>query len=197
MEAAEEEMNVVDEVTAIVSRVRALALAPEEETAQIDDAIAALPGVESSEYGERHRYRELMIHVRWGGLPDKEIDALARVRSLDIAAAPEVALLLPTAEGYVLVLRYWACPGETLVNVDASAVQFSKPASERFRADLVRLLDRGEQHGYLRGFMYWWVAQPSGTILLDSWATLHPCDEKDRAAYLRTIDWMLAERAQP
>lgn len=190
-------MNVVNEVTAIVSRIRGLALGPEEETAQIDDAIAALPGVESSEYRERHRYRELMIHVAWGALPEREIDALAGLRSLEIAAAPEIALLLPTAEGYVIVFRYWACPGETLLNVRDSGVRFSKAASERFRADLVRLLDRGTQHGSVRGFMYWWVAQPSGTILLDSWFTLQPAAEKDRAAYLETVDWMLAERTEP
>jgi len=186
-------MNVVDAVTSAVARVRGEVLAPEDETAQIRAAIGQLPGVELD--SDNHRIREYAIQVGVGKHFKIEVELLERVGSLELAAAPVVAAFVPTAEGYVIVRRYWACPGEMLVRVDGSDVRFTLQASARFRVDMKRLFEHGLYHPYVRGFYHWWVAQPSGTIVLDSWYALEPCDERERERQATMIDRRLAERA--
>lgn len=52
-------------------------------------------------------------------------------------------------------------------------------------------------HPYARGFSHWWVAEPSGTIVLDSWFALRRLDEREHIEQVELIDRKLAERAQP
>lgn len=118
----------------------------------------------------------------------------SRARPLQLTSAPEIAALLPTAEGYVIVRRYWACPGETLVRVEGSQLRFSARASARFRGEMARLMDAGLYHAVARGFEYWWVAEPSGTIALASWAALQRCKDDDRSEQLEILDARLAQR---
>lgn len=186
-------MSLIEEVTAVVAGVRALGLPSEEETPKIRDEIAAIPGVATADL--EHRYREYVVQVGWGGGLKNEAAALEHVRPLDLAAAPHAAALLPTSEGFVLVRRYATCPDEAFVNVDRSDVRFSKAASARFRDEMHRLFDSGVYHPYARGFSHWWVAEPSGTIVLDSWFALRRLDDREHAEQVELIDRKLAERA--
>jgi hypothetical protein len=189
------QVKLIEQITAVVAGVRALGLRSEEETAKIAEAIEALPGMQTD--GIEHRYREFVVQVGWGGGLKNEAAALEHVRPLDLAAAPQAAALLPTSEGFVLIRRYAACPDETFVNVDRSNVRFSKEASARFRREVHRLFESGVYHPYARGFSHWWVAESSGTIVLDSWFALRRLDEHEHAEQVELIDRKLAERAPP
>jgi hypothetical protein len=122
-----------------------------------------------------------------------EAEDLAWLRSLGIASAPEVAALIPVGHGYVIVRRYWACPGEQLLPVPWTNVVFREAARKRLRRDMEVLVEHGKIHPYAgRGFSHWSVGQASGTIVLDNWYMLRPYSPYEREAFLESIDKLLA-----
>jgi hypothetical protein len=131
----------------------------------------------------------LSMHLR------KEAHILERVRGLALAAAPELVAMLPLAEGTeVLISRYWACPGEELDPVSSTDVPFRDSAVYRFRKDLERLARQGMMHPYVRGLAHWLVGRQTGTLVLNSWSALRPCDREEANDLLKRVDWLLSQR---
>lgn len=188
-------MNIVNEIRAIVAREMA-APGRRDEPSRISGAIAALAGEDSGDILERF-YREYTIQIGGEGLRTLA-ETFEWMRSLEIAAAPEVAALIPTSDRYVLVGRYWACTEEKLLSVRSENVTFREAARKRFRRDMEVLAEHGKFHPYApRGFFHWFVGESSGTIVMDSWLALRPCSARERDQLLERLDELFARTAAP
>lgn len=160
----------------------------------ISDAIAReLPALLGPGVGSilERRLRDYVIHIGYGGLRALA-DDLVTIRALEIAAAPELVALRPLREGYVLVARYWACPGEQLRDVGARS-EISASAAVRFRHDMQVLAQHGKLHPYAgRGYDGWLVGERSGTIALAAWNALRPLSDHERDEVLEGCERLLA-----
>jgi hypothetical protein len=128
--------------------------------------------------GERsdcdHRYRDYLVCVA-GGLTELEA-RLRAMRSLDIAAAPEPLVLFPTEAPLVLLARYWACPGEQLVDAESDSERIPAEAAARFRRDMHALAAHDLLHPYAgRGFYSWRISEQSRTVVLLHWIAQLDC----------------------
>jgi hypothetical protein len=187
-------MNLIEEIEQIVARETSSRA--EHEVWRIGQAIAALPGVATRGLLERS-YLEYVIQIGRGDALKNECAVLTWVRPLELAAAPEVAALLPITNGHVLVRRYWACAGERVLPVETTNAAFREPARRRFRQDMDVLAAHDKIHAYARGIRHWFVGETSGTIVLNSWFALKPCSEPERDELFEWIDDLLASRAEP
>jgi len=182
-------MNIVEEITAIAARESARSDEPIR--MRLWDAISKLPGTDAS--GLRSlRWFEYDISIETRADADAEAEILAWLRSLEIAAAPEVAATIPCGGRCVLVRRYWACPGERLVQASTEGPPFRAAAWTRFRSDMAKLVATGKMHPYARGFAHLLVGETSGTILLDSWFVLRTGTPDEQRYFLETIDRVYA-----
>lgn len=188
---AEIELDLVREVTAVVER---LGHPPhDQDLTPMEDALAALPGVKSRTPLDL-RYREYAVRTARGDRVSEEHALLARLRALDIAMAPEPIALLPTADGHVSIVRYWACPGEELRRLDETKAALRPEAIERVRRDIRVLTGAGYFHPYARGTYHWWIAERSGTLVLERWFVARPGSEEQRDEFIESVEAMLEHR---
>jgi hypothetical protein len=191
MNDATEPLDVVQVVTEIVER--AIATQPEERLHhEIGRAISELPGIENLG-GVHFRYDEYDIHVSSLWHPASNAEELSSMREFALTSAPEVVSLLKAGErGAVLITRYAACAGEKLLPVRDMWVTFGEEARRRFLRDMQTLIERGLHHPYAaRGFYHWYVSSRTGTIVLDSWSAVRPCEPAEGAKALQKIERML------
>lgn len=187
-------MKLIEDIEQIVAReTRTRA---QHEVWRIGQAIAALPGVESRGHLERS-YFEYVLQIGRGDALQNEAAVLAQLRPLGLAAAPEVAALIPISDGHVLVRRYWACPGERLLPAETTSARFRDAARRRFRHDMEVLAANGLIHPYARGLRHWFVAETSGAIVLNAWYAVKPYTQRERDELFGWIDDLLASRAEP
>jgi hypothetical protein len=100
---------------------------------------------------------------------------------MEIAAAPEVAALLPLADGHVLVVRYWSCPGERIIPLNLNA-RIPVAAGARFQRDVRTLAALGVSHPMTMRSGAWSAGDKSGTIVLWPWthlSTIESNEERD------------------
>ncbi len=172
-----------------VEAIVAAAKGRPDELALIRAGIAAMPGNDAGD--GTHWDHEVAIGVAMGRRFDQEIEALGRIRELELSVAPRVAGTFTTDRSQVIVRRYWACSRERLLAVSQEPVKLSATACARFRGDLMRLADAGFMHaGASRGATYWLVGEQTGTLVLEAWAALHPL--RERAAMFEAIDHALS-----
>ena len=182
------ETDTLSQVEAIVDGARG----KPDELALIRAGIAAMPGHDAGD--GTHWDHEVAIGVGMGRRFDHELEALGRIRELELSVAPHVAGMFTTDRSQVIVRRYWACKGERLLKANEEPVKLSAPASGKFREDLVRLADAGFMHAAaFRGMTYWLVGERTGTIVLDGWAALQPL--RDREAMFEAIDASLSRNS--
>ena len=65
-------------------------------------------------------HEDLQIRIGLRGQFAKMIDGLRSIEQLRLSPAPIVAALFSTDESDVLVVKYWACPGEQRLPFDAA-----------------------------------------------------------------------------
>ncbi len=194
-------MNIVDQVAQIVARVRAtppayppaneLEAIQQRQSYRISKAIEELPGMDNRD-PMPHRFQEYTIYVGGGDGESGQASVLRWLRPLEIGAAPEVSALLPFSGGHVLITRYWACPGETLVGF-RDETRVPEAAAVRFRRELGVLADHGKLHPMAVRCGAWAVGDSSGTIVLAPWSTLKTIDsDEDRDEMFAYVDHMLA-----
>ncbi len=186
------EIDLVREVTRIVERLGDPQGADPDLT-PMELALAALPGVDARN-GLDIRYREYAVRLTMSDYYSDEHAILASIRHLGIAIAPEPVALLPTARGQVSIVRYWACPGEHFCRLDETEVVLRAEAIDRVRADIRALTGAGYVHPYARGTHHWWVADRSGTLVLERWRMARHGDEEDIADFIVSVETMLQER---
>ncbi|MEO7735407.1 MAG: hypothetical protein ABIY55_30925, partial [Kofleriaceae bacterium] len=157
-------MNLVEEVERVAARETATQSDDPVEQ-RIWNALSTLPDMDASEF-LRLRWFEYDIAFNTLAEAAVELEMLAWLRSLDIAAAPEaVASIATGADGCVVVSRYWACPGERLEPAKPTGPPFGEDARRRFRHDMEKLAEQGKVHPYARGFAHMLVSETSGTLL--------------------------------
>jgi hypothetical protein len=106
-------------------------------------------------------------------------ERLTELESLKISPAPVVAAVFSTAEIDVLVLKYWACPGEQRCMFEPKR-ELPETVRRRFRDDMVKVADAGYMHPWaMRGRLYWRISSTTETILLEEWGVLEPIKNKD------------------
>jgi hypothetical protein len=182
-------VNVVKEIEAIAAR-EALSDAPYLSW-RIGEAITATLGPGEGD-GLEKLIRQYVVRIG-GQVLVTDSENLTWMRTLDIAAAPELLALIPARNLFVLVGQYWACTDEQLLEVDRT-IDFTPEASARFYRDMVTLADQGKYQPYAgRGDAHWRIGATSGTIVLRSWTALSPLPPDERAAVLQRIDRKLAE----
>ena len=183
-------MSFVDDVELIVQRHANVADSALQQ-AQIDDALAVRCGPESGGILWR-RYRTYAIEM---GRVEKRVERYRWLRSLEIAAAPDVIASYPIAEGaHVIVVRYWATrEDEDLVPATTPGVTFTETARARLLHDIDTLAKHDHRHLYAgRGLNYWSVGSLSGVITLHGWTAMAPSSSgEDRGA----VAALLATRA--
>ncbi len=191
---SDEAIDVVREVTTIVER---LGHPPgdDPDLYPMTLALAALPGVDARKPLDIH-YREYAVRTAFGDDLAEEHALLVRIRALDIAAAPEPVALLPTAEGQVSIVRYWACAGEQLRRLDETKEALRPEAIERVRRDLRALTSAGYVHPYARGTYHWWISEQSGTLVLERWGVVRPGSEAERDELVESVESMLLDRGR-
>jgi hypothetical protein len=119
------------------------------------------------------------LQIRIGSYASRALDYLKQIEPLNLALAPVVAAVFSTDERDVLVLRYWAIPGEQRLAFDP-AHKPGEPARRRFRDELLRLADAGWMHAWAtRGTLYWRVGSKTETMVLDEWSVLQPIEDID------------------
>jgi hypothetical protein len=119
-------VSFVDDVQQVVRRYSSIA-DPVEQQSQIDDGLAGLCGPDSGGILWRHH---LTYAIEIGDVEPRATQ-YRWLRSLEIASAPDVVTMIPIAEGFVMVLRYWACR-ESEDIVPASRATFTQPARAQF-----------------------------------------------------------------
>lgn len=170
-------MRIIEEIEAIVARE--VALQGESLEWRIRQAIAQLPGVDSPDIQEL-RWCEYDLGLKSRADADEESAILSSLRSLDIAAAPEVAAVIPFADDEcVFVRRYWACPGERLLDPRTFRGRCSAAQCARYRTDMERLFAHGKAHPWARGFGHMYISEHTHTILLNAWPVLQARDAYD------------------
>ena len=186
-------MNLISEIEAIVARERASGDDgdPIGARVRVQNAISELLGIDTWEFP----WFEYEIAVGVHTSIDVEAEILAWLRPLEIAAAPEIAAIIPFRTNSVLVRRYWACPGERLlVPEPTSKATWPEAARFRFRRDMGRLVEHGRVHPWARGFAHMYVSETSETILLNAWAVVKPGTSEEQADFLESIDFQLERR---
>lgn len=93
----------------------------------------------------------------------------AWLRQLEIAAAPETVRTYGFGDNCLVVRRYWACPGEKLIELHGSGLKLKEEARQRFVADMQRLFDHGKLYPYIRGDAHWLVSEKTGVVVLSPW----------------------------
>jgi hypothetical protein len=185
-----------DLVEEAIARVRLTP--PQRRLSEVMEALESIPGaVPFSELGVRCQEYEVTVG-RLAGLSNI-VEALNSIRPLSLAAAPTVVSLssLREEEGDgVLIVRYDAVAGETLIPGPDSKAPFRADACRRFRAEMQALADGGRVHAYARGLFHWLVSSESGTILLERWAALRDARDQERREVLESIDDILGDRCQ-
>lgn len=159
-------MNVIEVVEALVARERASASA-EPLTTRVQLAVNALPDV-TVEHISDTRWLEHEIALLSLDHARSERELLDELRRHDIAAAPEVAAIIPLNTWCVLVRRYWSCAGDRLLRADASPPP-RPDAVARYLRDMRSLADLGMCHPYARGLAHVFVGAPSGTLVMNAW----------------------------
>lgn len=124
-------------------------------------------------------HEDLQIQIGMRGRFARMIERLKQIEPLKLGVAPVVAAVFSTGESDVLVLKYWAIPGEERLAFDP-ARKPGDAARRRFREDLMKLADAGWMHEYaLRGTLYWRVGSRTETMVLEEWRVLEPIENKD------------------
>lgn len=186
------------DLVATVSEIVAREVAstdPERLSTRIYNALKQVEGVEAPP-GITLHYREYEVLIAGGPAVEMEVAQAAWCRSLNIAAAPEIAAVIAIPNASVLVRRYWACPDERILHVHGSDLRFQAAARDQFRRDMQTLADHERVHTYVRSFAHWYVAERTGTIVLSDWHALQPePDPEERAYILSLIDRQLEQRA--
>jgi hypothetical protein len=160
-----------------------------------DPFVAVLAGLEALpevEVFDRVAFRVREHEVRLG-LPDHlqdDVDALARVRDLSLACAPEVVdLHVIPGNWAVLLTRYRACPGERVVMPGGP---LRPEACERLRGELRALAARGLVLPHDRDLTYSLrVSSETGTLLLTDWHVMTDRHGR-REAFLAAVERTLA-----
>ena len=122
------------------------------------------------------------------------VTRLRELEPLKISAAPVVAATFAASETQVVVLRYWACVGESLTKLDAPLDTIPREARVRFRDDLRRMAEAGYLHPFAhRGTQDWRRSDKTSTIVLVHWLALLPIAEwdEDPQRAFRELDRML------
>lgn len=193
MDTSTSPIPLIATITAIVARESASS-STEIERVRILQAISDLPGMDAGDALER-RYFEYDIEVQSQPAVDQEVRILASIRSLALAAAPEVAAVIPFGTGSVIVRRYAACAGERLVPAELTDGRFDVAARERFRQDMAALAASGRVHTYARGLAHWFVSDRTHAIVLNRWVACEPTDPEECARFVKSIDRQLASRS--
>jgi hypothetical protein len=192
MDTAPAAMNLIDTVTEIVAR-EVGADSTEPVRVRIRQAISELQDMDTRDALEL-RWFEYEIEVQSRITIDLEIGILASIRSLDIAAAPELAAVIPFGNSGVIIRRYWACPGERLVPAEPSVRPFDVAARERIRRDMAVLAEHGKIHTYARGFPHWFVSEHSHTIVLNQWISCTEAKVEECRRFVKSINFQLDMR---
>jgi hypothetical protein len=182
-------MNLIDTVTEIVAR-EVGADSTEPVRVRIRQALSELPDMDARDILER-RWFEYDIEVQSRITIDLEVGILASIRSLDIAAAPELVAVVPFGNSGVIIRRYWACPGERLLPADPNVRPFDVAASERFRRDMAVLAEHGKIHTFARGFPHWFVSERSHTIVLNEWISCTDAKVEECRQFVKSINFQL------
>jgi hypothetical protein len=172
-----------------IEAIVAAARGKPDELALIRAGIEALPGTIAGD--GTHWNHEVAIAAAMGRRFDQELEALEKLRELELSVAPQVVGTWTTDRSQVIIRRYAACKGERLIKVSQEPVKLTPAARARVREDLTRLADAGFMHPWAsRGATYWRVGEQTGTIVLEAWAVLQPLH--DRADLLQKLDHALA-----
>jgi hypothetical protein len=122
---------------------------------------------------------DLHIQIGMRGQFARMVDRLNQIESLKLGIAPIVAAVFSTDDSDVLVLKYWAIPGEQRLAIDR-AHQPDEAARHRYRDEMLKLAHAGWMHEYgLRGSQTSRIGSRTGTIVLEDWDTLEPIEDKD------------------
>lgn len=123
-------------------------------------------------------HEELQIRIGMRGQFAQMVERLKEIESLRLSPAPIVAGVFSTDEQDVLVVKYWACPGEQRLPFD-SAPDPGDNAMRRFRDDLLKLADAGWMHAYAtRGTLNWRVSSKTHLVVLEDWFVMKPIEDK-------------------
>jgi hypothetical protein len=164
----------VDRIGAVVAAAKGAS----DELTAIAEGLSQI-ATQSSYSGVVFDHEELRIQIGMRGRFARMIERLRQIEPLKLGVAPVVAAVFSTDESDVLVLRYWAIPGEERLAFDP-AHKPGDAARRRFREDLMKLADAGWMHEYaLRGTLYWQVGSRTGTMVLWEWQVLEPIENKD------------------
>jgi hypothetical protein len=175
-------MSTLDDIKAIAAR--------EPDAPKAWAQIVALPGTEG-DTALLPNWNELQLERRAPAAADAEVAILGELRALEIAAAPEIAAVIPFGKTVLVARRYWACPDERLVHAETPGVKLSDAAKERFRADMLRLIERGKFHPYARSLGHVFVGERSGTIVMNAWTNMRAGDTQELGDARRDLDRML------
>jgi hypothetical protein len=149
-----------------------------------DEFVALLNGLaQLATQSTRNRvvfdHEELRLQIISRGGFSRMIDRLKAIEPLKLGLAPVVAAVFSANEHDVLVLKYWAIPGEQRLAFDG-AHRPAEPARRRFRDELLKLADAGWMHEWAtRGSEYWRVGSKTETMVLEEWTVLQPIEDKD------------------
>jgi hypothetical protein len=186
-------MSIVDEIEVVVARESAI-MADEPLQSRIWSALSTLPDMDAREF-EALRCFEYDIDLCAHASASEEAEILAWIRPFEIAAAPEVAALIPFEnDGCVLIRRYWSCPGERLHPAHETTGPFHEAARTRFRKDMEKLVERGKVHPYARGLSHVLVSQQTGTLVLNRWILVRTGTPREQKELLESIDLQLLTR---
>ncbi|HET9622331.1 MAG TPA: hypothetical protein VFP84_13255 [Kofleriaceae bacterium] len=189
-------MNIVDEARQVIAR--------ESQTVtevplylRVRDALAQLPEMEAHPHSLL-RWFEYEIEFLSRNHIDEESRILDWLRSLEIAAAPEVAAVIPLrGNECVMITRYWACPGERLLipHRDSDVgPPWPEAARTRFRDDMAKLAAHGKVHPYARGYAHMYLSDRTGTVLLNTWSVLKAGTAREQREFLESIDFQIQRR---
>jgi hypothetical protein len=121
---------------------------------------------------------DVQIRIGMRGQFTQMVERLRSIEAMRLSPAPIVAGEFSADESVVLVVKYWACPGEQRLPFD-SAPDPGDAAMRRFRDDLLKLADAGWMHPYAtRGTLSWRVSSTTGMVVLDNWFVMKPIEDK-------------------
>lgn len=149
-----------------------------------DEFAALVEGLEqlataSARNGVIFDHDELQLQIVAHGGFARMIDRLKAIEPLRLRLAPVVAAVFSGNENDVIVLRYWAIPGEQRIAFDQVPAPAAS-AKERFRDELLKLADAGWMHEYaMRGTLYWRVSSKTETMVIEGWNVLSPIEDKN------------------
>lgn len=186
--------KLVDEA---VARVVA-AEPPARRGSSVLEVLRALPGAHPlGQLGVRCFEYEIRIGL-FGHLAAEQ-QKLAELAEFELVCKPDFisCTSLSQEEGdAVLVLRYSACKGETLIPLPEWKDPLRTSAGVRLRSELQQLAAQGKVHPYVRGSVHWLVSGETGTLLLERWSAVRDASESDRVEALEAVDEILVERGE-